>query len=73
MKRYPQYRDSGISWIGEVPVHWKIEPFGRFFQYFKGLSITKADLLEDGIPVVSYGQIHAKTNILRAYLKTYFL
>lgn len=63
MKRYPQYRDSGISWIGEVPVHWKIEPFGRFFQYFKGLSITKADLLEDGIPVVSYGQIHAKTNI----------
>lgn len=22
MKRYPQYKDSGISWIGEVPAHW---------------------------------------------------
>lgn len=28
----------------------------------KGLSITKADLILDGIPVISYGQIHAKIN-----------
>lgn len=25
MKRYAKYKDSGISWIGEVPEHWGIE------------------------------------------------
>ena len=24
MKRYPEYKDSGIKWIGEIPVHWKL-------------------------------------------------
>jgi type I restriction enzyme S subunit len=30
--------------------------------YFKGLGITKEDLVDDGVPVISYGQIHAKSN-----------
>ena len=25
MKRYPEYKDSGVEWIGEIPKHWKIE------------------------------------------------
>ncbi|MYG06141.1 hypothetical protein F4167_05900, partial [Candidatus Poribacteria bacterium] len=25
MKRYPEYKDSGIEWIGEIPAHWKIK------------------------------------------------
>jgi type I restriction enzyme S subunit len=23
-RRYPGYRDSGVEWLGEVPVHWKL-------------------------------------------------
>ena len=34
----------------------------RMFSYAKGLNITKADLVDDGVAVVSYGQIHAKHN-----------
>lgn len=63
MKRYDSYKDSGVKWIGEIPSHWKIEPFGRHFQYGKGLPITKANLQEKGIAVISYGQIHAKENL----------
>jgi len=22
---YPEYRDSGVEWLGEIPAHWKIE------------------------------------------------
>jgi type I restriction enzyme S subunit len=22
---YPEYKDSGVPWLGKVPVHWKIE------------------------------------------------
>ena len=23
MKRYPEYKDGGVEWIGEIPKHWK--------------------------------------------------
>jgi type I restriction enzyme S subunit len=25
--RYPDYKDSGVTWLGRVPAHWRIEPF----------------------------------------------
>lgn len=24
--RYPEYKDSGVEWLGEVPEHWEIKP-----------------------------------------------
>ena len=41
---------------------WKICRMKDVFSFSKGLSITKADLVETGIPVISYGQIHSKQN-----------
>lgn len=63
MERYKEYKDSGVKWLGEIPSHWKIEPFGRHFRFRKGLPITKKDLKESGIAVISYGQIHANNNL----------
>lgn len=62
MKAYQAYKDSGISWIGQIPKHWEVKPLGRFFSFGKGLSITKADLTTGGVPVINYGQIHSKNN-----------
>jgi len=25
MKRYEKYKDSGIEWIGEIPIHWEVK------------------------------------------------
>ena len=55
-------KDSGIPWLGQIPKHWEVEPFGRHFTFGKGLPITKSDLLPDGIAVISYGQVHSKSN-----------
>lgn len=63
MKRYEKYKDSGISWIGEIPEHWHVKRFASFITLGKGLPITKADLINEGIPVISYGQIHSNDNI----------
>lgn len=62
MKRYETYKDSGLQWLGEIPEHWKMSQMKRLFSFGKGLSITKSDLVEDGVPVISYGQIHSKKN-----------
>ena len=55
-------KESGIEWIGKIPKHWQINKIKNLFQFTKGLNITKKDLTENGIPVISYGQIHAKFN-----------
>lgn len=56
-------KDSGVDWIGQVPEGWEVRNLTQCFGFFKGLAITKADLTETGIPVISYGQIHSKLNI----------
>lgn len=83
MERYSEYKDSGVKWLGEIPSHWEVEPFGRHFSFRKGLPITKANLIDSGEAVISYGQIHAKENlgttmseslvryVSRDYLKSY--
>lgn len=56
-------KDSGIEAIGAIPCSWKISKVKSLFSFGKGLPITKANLLENGVPVISYGQIHAKDNL----------
>ena len=62
VKSARKMKDSGIEWIGEIPQEWKIQPLKSLFSFGKGLPITKEDLKENGISVISYGQIHSKSN-----------
>ena len=55
-------KDSGIEWIGEIPQNWDVPPLKSKYSFGKGLTITKADLSDDGAKVISYGQIHSKEN-----------
>ncbi len=55
-------KDSGVEWIGEIPEGWDVKPFKYIFRTGKGLSFTKADLVNEGVPVISYGQVHSKQN-----------
>ena len=72
-------KDSGIEWIGEIPEDWKVTKLKYEFDFGKGLPITKDNLIEAGLPVVSYGQIHSKLNsgtsinpVLLRYVKPYY-
>lgn len=56
------YKNVDLEWIASIPDTWGVMPLKRYFTYQKGLPITKADLLENGDKVISYGQIHAKFN-----------
>lgn len=55
-------KDSGVDWIKKIPYSWKVVPLKSLFNNGKGLPITKENLTESGIKVISYGQIHAKYN-----------
>lgn len=55
-------KDSGVDWIKRIPYSWNVVPLKSLFSDGKGLPITKENLTESGIKVISYGQIHAKYN-----------
>lgn len=55
-------RPSGTDWIGEIPSHWKVVPIKSQGYFVKGLTFTKADLVDNGVKVISYGQIHSPFN-----------
>lgn len=38
MKRYENYKDSGVQWLGEIPEHWEILPSKRYFYYKKEIN-----------------------------------
>jgi type I restriction enzyme S subunit len=59
MKRYDSYKDSGVECIGEIPSHWEMKRFDFLFTFSRGLSITKEDLTQEGVPCVNYGEIHS--------------
>ena len=56
---YPDYRDSGVEWLGVVPEHWGVKPLRYLGRFRKGLTITKADLTDTGIPCLNYGEVHS--------------
>jgi type I restriction enzyme S subunit len=59
-KAYSEYKDSGVAWLGRIPPHWAISKLRYKFAFGKGLTITKENLVDDGIPCVNYGEVHSK-------------
>jgi type I restriction enzyme S subunit len=53
-------KESGVEWLGEIPEHWEVSKLRFTFSFTKGLTITKANLQDEGIPCVNYGEIHSK-------------
>ncbi|MBY4804471.1 restriction endonuclease subunit S [Burkholderia cepacia] len=54
LPRYPQYKDSGIAWLGHVPSHWQVRRLGFYFEErrekvsdkdYPALSVTKAGVV----------------------------
>ena len=54
--------NNELDWIDSVPINWDVSKMKYLFSFSKGLSITKENLIDEGLPVISYGQIHAKEN-----------
>ena len=59
-RKSDEMKDSGVEWLGDIPKDWEVKKFKYIFSLNKGLSITKVDLKEEGIPCVNYGEIHSR-------------
>ncbi len=41
LTRYPEYKDSGVAWLGEVPQHWEVAPYKHLLIFITGLITRK--------------------------------
>lgn len=57
---YPSYRDSGVSWLGEIPTHWRTLALGRVGLFLKGGGGTKEDETDQGVACVRYGDLYTR-------------
>ncbi len=45
-KAYEEYKDSGVEWLGEVPMHWDVAPIQKHYSLCNGYPF-KAELFSD--------------------------
>lgn len=46
--------------VRRSPEGWELKSLRHLGRFRKGLTITKADLLDDGIPCLNYGEVHSR-------------
>lgn len=52
--RYPEYKDSGVAWLGEVPGHWEVCALKRLLEIQNGSDHKHIEQAE-GFPVIGSG------------------
>ena len=61
MKSYPSYKDSGVEWIGEIPIHWDFKRLKHISNFQSGYSFKSEDFsIDEEIPVVRIGNVGDK-------------
>ena len=60
LKPYPEMKDSGVPWLGQVPAHWQVVRLGRIGRFSKGNGGTRADERKNGIPCIRYGDLYTQ-------------
>jgi len=52
--RYPEYKDSGVEWLGEVPLHWEVIRLKNVLQRrITDGPHTTPEFIDDGVPFLS--------------------
>ncbi len=68
-KKYPSYKDSGVEWLGEIPIEWNITKVKHKFLLGRGRVISLEGLEEEGeYPVYSS---QTKNNGILGYINSY--
>ena len=62
MKKYDEYKDSGVAWIGEVPKHWEVIPFKRAMTINNGSDYKHIQVDVSGYPVIGSGGEFARAS-----------
>lgn len=60
--RYPQYKDSGVEWLGAVPRNWEVTPLKRVADFINGAAFKPSEWAESGIPIIRIENLNGGEN-----------
>lgn len=52
MKTYPEYKESGVDWIGRIPSKWQLKKFKFIGDAIIGLTYSPDDVVDEGVIVL---------------------
>jgi type I restriction enzyme S subunit len=61
---YPEYKYSGVEWIGDIPAHWRIEPLKRSCSVFPSNVDKKSYEGQTPVRLCNYTDVYYNENIL---------
>ncbi len=63
MKRYPKYKNSGVEWMGKIPVHWDTMIVKRIVKDHKQGYYTQQDYVDSGVKLLRITDIYDNSDI----------
>ena len=65
-RRYPEYKDSRVEWLGEIPAHWGTTRVADQSTLINGYPFDSARFtLDEGMPLVRIRDLHATGTAVR--------
>jgi len=66
LPRYPEYKDSGVEWLGEVPAHWEVRRLQDVAQVINGYPFdSRLFRQEGGYPLIRIRDLDARETATR--------
>lgn len=59
---YPDYKASGVEWLGEVPAHWETEPFKYATNFINGMAFKPETWATEGTPIIRIENLNGGDN-----------
>ncbi|OHY98772.1 restriction endonuclease subunit S [Salinicola sp. MIT1003] len=63
--QYPEYKDSGVEWLGEVPAHWGIQPLKRHCDVMPSNVDKKSVEGEQSVLLCNYTDVYYHDDIVQ--------
>ncbi len=65
-RRYPEYKESGVEWIGKIPAHWKIKKIKHVVTFVSEKSTPETDDIK-----ISPENVESKTGKVLDFYSSY--
>ena len=70
LKPYQTYKESNISGLEKIPLHWSVERVATLGRISKGSGGSKEDNVDSGLPCIRYGDLYTHHNFVVKDFKT---
>lgn len=66
---YPEYKSSGVQWLGDIPTGWEVWPLKHVTLFENGAAFKPTDWGDEGVPIIRIENLNGSEEFNRTTLK----